>query len=148
MTGAGVHRERGPTKKKARFASSASSFNQPIEYHVFRYQSQPQHVIYASPESRIVSVRFLSSSPRYSVFKKGRHKKRPKKIGCPPTLSHVAGREFPAPRCRRNVKFVKDAEQRTARVMTLREIQAGEELYAEYGDGYWRHHSAGTNPAD
>jgi len=40
---------------------------------------------------------------------------------------------------RRNVKFVKDAEGRTARVMTLREVAVGEELYAEYGDGYWRH---------
>ena len=33
---------------------------------------------------------------------------------------------------------VKDAENRTARVMTLREIAPGEELYAEYGDGRGR----------
>ena len=33
---------------------------------------------------------------------------------------------------------MKDAENRSARVMTLREIEAGEELYAEYGEGYWR----------
>ena len=39
----------------------------------------------------------------------------------------------------RNVKFVKDASARSATVQTLRDIAAGEELYAEYGEGYWRH---------
>jgi hypothetical protein len=33
---------------------------------------------------------------------------------------------------------VKDPEARLARVRTLRAIQPGEELYAEYGEGYWR----------
>jgi hypothetical protein len=39
---------------------------------------------------------------------------------------------------KRNVRFVKDPEARLARVRTLRAIQPGEELYAEYGEGYWR----------
>ena len=39
----------------------------------------------------------------------------------------------------RNVRFVKDAAERCASVVTTRDLRAGEELYAEYGDGYWRH---------
>ncbi len=38
----------------------------------------------------------------------------------------------------RNVRFVKDPARRSATVMATRDLRAGEELYAEYGDGYWR----------
>eukprot|EP00982_Pelagococcus_subviridis_P014429 31330-Pelagococcus_subviridis.AAC.10 len=47
----------------------------------------------------------------------------------------------------RNVKFVKDASARSATVQTLRDIAAGEELYAEYGEGYWRHRGTTSGAA-
>jgi len=41
---------------------------------------------------------------------------------------------------RRNARFVKDPERRLARLRTTRPVAPGEELYAEYGEGYWRRH--------
>ena len=41
---------------------------------------------------------------------------------------------------RRNARFVKDPERRLARLRTIRPVAPGEELYAEYGEGYWRRH--------
>ena len=48
----------------------------------------------------------------------------------------------------RNCRFVKDVAGRTARVETTRAVEAGEELYAEYGDSYWRAREAAAAAAD
>ena len=33
-------------------------------------------------------------------------------------------------------------------MVALRDLEAGEECYADYGDGYWRKHGAGVGEAD
>jgi hypothetical protein len=43
---------------------------------------------------------------------------------------------------------VKDAAERCASVVTTRDLRAGEELYAEYGDGYWRHRAAEVDESE
>lgn len=47
-----------------------------------------------------------------------------------------------------NAEFVKLREERKALVTALRDIEAGEEVYASYGEGYWRvrGHLAATSP--
>ncbi|KYK63126.1 SET domain protein [Toxoplasma gondii TgCatPRC2] len=37
-----------------------------------------------------------------------------------------------------NARFVKDKERRRVFVQALRDLEAGEEIYASYGEGYWR----------
>tara|TARA_B100000795_G_C22624525_1_gene370156 strand:- start:67 stop:624 length:558 start_codon:yes stop_codon:yes gene_type:complete len=37
-----------------------------------------------------------------------------------------------------NVKFIKLKEQRVALIVTLRDLIPGEEIFASYGQGYWR----------
>ena len=37
-----------------------------------------------------------------------------------------------------NAEFVKDKKNRRANVTALRSIEPGEEIYASYGEGYWR----------
>lgn len=39
---------------------------------------------------------------------------------------------------RRNVRFLKLRKAKRALVLATRKVSAGEELYAKYGDGYWR----------
>lgn len=38
----------------------------------------------------------------------------------------------------RNVRFQKDVAKRRATVRAIRDVEEGEELFAEYGRGYWR----------
>lgn len=37
-----------------------------------------------------------------------------------------------------NARFVKDRQRRRVFVQAVRDIDAGEEIYAFYGEGYWR----------
>lgn len=48
---------------------------------------------------------------------------------------------------RRNVYFLKLRKPRKALVVALRDIEPGDELYAEYGSSYWRHRGV-TLPGD
>ena len=45
-----------------------------------------------------------------------------------------------ADKARLNVRFDKDPEHRLARVIALRPLAAGEELFVSYGAGYWKQH--------
>ena len=48
-----------------------------------------------------------------------------------------------ADKARLNVRFDKDPEHRLARVIALRPLAAGEELFVSYGAGYWKQHPGG-----
>lgn len=38
-----------------------------------------------------------------------------------------------------NARFVKDRDRMVAHVVALRDIEKGEEIYASYGQGFWRY---------
>merc|ERR1719421_643221 len=54
----------------------------------------------------------------------------------PEVLARYINDNFEA--ARRNAKFVKLKPKRRALVVATRDIAAGEEIYAFYGEGYWR----------
>ena len=68
----------------------------------------------------------------------------------PQVLARYINDNLVGPRDQRhNIKFVKlpKAAPPKALVRALRTIEADEELYADYGDGYWRKHGAGAAEA-
>lgn len=48
----------------------------------------------------------------------------------------------------RNAIFMKDVARRRATLRALRDVEAGEELFAAYGDGYWRARGVDVNQVD